>query len=122
MKQIFFIPVFAFLASCASSQTAKQFRMISYEQEPTPVQNSIGTIEGRDCSWSVLGYSLGEPTVRSAFLNASQQKREGFVPGQSGETKGEALKSLKNVSVEDDGFSAWVIGRRCVVVAGEGFR
>ncbi len=122
MKNLFLIPIFAVLGACASSQTAKQFRMISYEQEPTVQQSSIGTIEGRDCSWSVLGYSLGEPTVRSAFLNASQQKKEGFIPGQTGETKGEALKSLKNVSVEEDGFSAWIVGRRCIVVAGEGFR
>lgn len=122
MRYLFFIPIFSLLGACASSQTAKQFRMISYEQDPSIQQSSVGTIEGRDCSWSVLGYSLGDPTARSAFINASQQKREGFVPGQTGETKGEALKSLKNVSVEEDGFYAWVVGRRCIIVAGEGFR
>ncbi len=108
------------LGACASTQVAKQFRYISYEDTPTP-QKSVGNIEGRDCSWSVLGYSMGQPTVRSAFSNAVAQRTEGFIPGQSGETKGSQLKTFKNVTVEDDGFHAWVVGRTCVVVAGEGY-
>lgn len=107
-------------AGCASTQTAKQFRYIGYEASPTP-QKSAGNIEGKDCSWSVLGYSLGQPTVRSAFLNAAAQKREGFVPGQSGEMKGPPLKSARNVTVENDGFNAWVLSRSCVMVTAEGY-
>lgn len=111
----------ALFSACASTQTAKQFRYISYEDEPTVGQKSAGTIEGRDCSWSILGYSLGAPTVRSAFQNAAAQRKEGYIPGQTGETKGDKLKSMKNVSVEEDGFHAWVVGRQCVIVAGEGY-
>jgi hypothetical protein len=110
-----------FLGACASTQTAKQVRYIGYQETPGP-EKSIGTIEGKDCSWSVLGYSLGSPTVRSAFSNAANQRKEGFMPGQVGETTGSRLKAIKNVSVEDDGFNVWVLGRRCMVVVGEGFQ
>lgn len=120
-KGAFVLVLVAALQACASSQTAKQFRYISYEDEPSATQKSIGTIEGKDCSWSVMGYSLGQPTVRSAFLNAAAQRKEGYIPGQKGETAGQQLKALKNVSAENDGFSAWVVGRSCVVVAGEGY-
>lgn len=108
------------LVGCASTQTAKQFRYISYEDKPS-AQKSIGTIEGKDCSWSVLGYSMGQPNVRSAFTNAAERKKEGFIPGQSGSATGPQLKAIHNVTVENDGFSLWVVGRSCVVVTGEGY-
>jgi len=121
MKSILLLSTAAVLLNaCASSQTAKQFRYIGYEDAPSNPK-SVGTIEGRDCSWSVLGYSMGQPTVRSAFLNAAAQRKEGFIPGQTGETKGKQLKAVRNVTVENDGFNIWVAGRTCVVVTGEGY-
>lgn len=110
----------ALAVGCASTQTSKQFKYISYEEKPAATK-SIGIVEGRDCSWHIMGYSLGEPTVRSAFINAAEGKREGFVPGQSRGTSGPELKSLRNVSVENEGFNLGFAGRTCVVVAGEGY-
>ncbi len=108
------------MIGCASVQTAKQFSYISYEEKPTP-SKSIGTIEGRDCSWSIAGYSLGQPTLRSAFSNAASQSKEGYIPGQTGDKKGPSLKSVRQVTVENDGFNAWIVGRTCIIVTGEGY-
>lgn len=108
------------LSACASTQTAKQFRYISYEETPTP-QKSVGTLEGKDCAWSVLGYSLGQPNVRTAFANAAAQKGDALIPFREGEAKGPPLKSVRNVTVEDGGFNAWVASRSCVVVTAEGY-
>lgn len=109
-----------FLGACASVQTAKQFRYIDYEETPSAQRKSIGTIEGKDCSWSVFGYSMGLPDVRAAFRNAATQKESGWIPGQSGDSKGPQLKAIRNVSVEEGGFNIWVASRSCVTVTGEG--
>jgi hypothetical protein len=121
MRKCIFILAALFAVGCASSQTAKQLRYIGYEETPTP-QKSIGSIEGKDCSWHILGHSLGAPDVRNAFINAASQKSEGFIPGQSGDAKGAPLKSVRNVTVESGGFDVWVAGRSCVIVTAEGFR
>lgn len=110
------------LAGCASSQVAKDFKYVGFEDEPTP-SKAIGTVEGRDCTWSVMGYSLGaQPTVRTAFQNAADRRAGHFIPGQELEKKGAGLKSVRNVSVENDGFNAWVVGRYCVVITGGGYQ
>lgn len=110
------------LAGCASYQVAKDFKSVGFEDEPTP-SKFIGTIEGRDCTWSIMNYSLGQrPTVRTAFQNAFERKSGNFIPGQQLEQKGPGLKSIRNVSVENDGFDAWIFGRYCVVITGGGYQ
>jgi hypothetical protein len=108
------------IQGCASTQTAKELRFVGYEETPTAMK-SVGPIEGRDCAWHFLGHYLGQPTVRAAFANAATQKKEGYLPGQTGENKGSALKSVRNINVENDSWSFWVAGRSCVVVTGEGY-
>jgi hypothetical protein len=64
-----------------------------------------------------------DPTVRSAFANASNQTEDGFVPGMAKKSNAAGpLKVIKNVSVEEGGFNAYVASRRCVTVTGVGFR
>jgi len=120
LSLVFLLFAGGLVSGCASTQTAKQFRYIGYEEHPT-AQKSIGTIEGKDCAWSLLGYSLGEPSVRNAFVNAATQKADGLTPIQKAEVKGPPLKSARNVTVESDGFNFWVASRSCVVVTAEGY-
>ncbi|MNL63072.1 hypothetical protein D3C87_1871630 [compost metagenome] len=69
------------------------------------------------------GYAIGaDPSVRNAFINAANQQEGSLIPGQATKSKGSPLKVVKNISVEEGGFNAYVASRRCVIVTGAGFR
>lgn len=121
MKKL--ICLFYLLAQgCASSQIAKDFRMISLEEKPTELK-SIGPVEGKDCTWSAFGYRIGdEPNVANAFNSAAEQKEQSLVPGEKAKVHGTGLKAIKNISVENSGFGIWVVGRSCIVVKGAGYQ
>lgn len=110
------------LIACASANVAQNLSMVSFDEKASAeTLKPIGNIEGKDCTWYVLGYGIGEaPTVRSAFQNAIQQKEGSLIPGQKETSKGQALKAVKNISVENGGFNIYVASRACVVVTGVG--
>ena len=124
MKYIILLLAATQFAACASAPVAKNLNMVSFEEETqsTPAR-PIGNIEGKDCTWYVLGYGVGEaPSVRNAFASAVSQKEQSLIPGQEAKSKGEALRGVKNVSVQQSGFDAWLVRRYCMVVTGVGLQ
>lgn len=113
------------LIGCASTKVAENVKMIAFkDKEPGKVEKSLGNIEGKDCTWRILGYPLGfDPNVRNAFINTSQQKEE-KVPFQNSKKAGANgdISYLRNVSVNPSGFSAYIVGRSCINVTGVGFQ
>jgi len=107
---------------CASYQIAQDVKLLSFTAEPKAKENSYGSIEGKSCQWSVVGWPLGDrPTVRSAFENAVKGKDGGAIPftdaaGKSSQT----LSVLRNVSTQTSGMNLYVVGRYCLSVAGLG--
>ncbi|MGZ3805936.1 MAG: hypothetical protein ACXWRE_16675 [Pseudobdellovibrionaceae bacterium] len=124
MKYVIYLFLASQLAACASSSIAQKLNVVSFDEKANPADlKSIGNVEGKDCTWYVMGYGIGEdPTVRNAFYNAVNQKEMNLVPGQAAVAKGPGLKIVKNVSVENGGFNAYVANRRCMIVTGAGFQ
>ena len=110
------------LTSCASANTAQNLSMLSFDEKSKADDlKSIGNIEGKDCTWYVLGYGVGEdPSVRNAFQHAMNQSEGPLIPGQAVKVKGAGLKAVKNVSIENGGFNAYIASRRCTKVTGVG--
>lgn len=112
------------LTGCASANTAQNFSMLAFDEKAKSDDlKSIGNIEGKDCTWYVLGYGVGEdPNVRNAFEHAMNQTEGSLIPGQAAKVKGARLKGVKNVSIENGGFNAYVASRRCITVTGVGLQ
>ena len=96
--------------------------MISFSDDITKGK-SAGNVEGKDCTWMILGYWLGgQPTIDKAFMNAQNQasgmESAGFGKGD----RGNQLRYINNVSTENEGFNAGVVGKKCLVVSGVGYR
>lgn len=93
---------------CASYQVAKNVKMISFEDNVTQGQ-STGPVRGEDCQAFVLGVPIGErPTLDKAFTDARK-------------TNGN-LRYMNNVSTENTGFDAVVYAKRCIAIAGTGYK
>jgi hypothetical protein len=124
MKYVMLLLIAAELSACASATVAQKLNFVAFEDKIKVDQlTSAGTIEGKDCTWYVWGYAMGEdPTVRTAFINAANQQEGSLIPGQKMISKGAPLKVVKNISVEQSGFNAYLASRRCVIVTGAGFR
>jgi len=110
---------------CQTYQYASNVRLISFDDDLT-VGKSAGPVEGKDCVWRVLGRWLGSaPTLDSAFQRAATQKSSNIMSdtiGDTGSANGNAIRYMNDVRTEWDGFDAWVIGQRCLVVKGKGYR
>lgn len=124
MKYIVLLFFASQLAACASSSVAEKLNFVSFDDQVKPeTLTSAGSIEGKDCTWYVWGYAIGaDPSVRNAFINAANQQEGSLIPGQAMKSKGSPLKVVKNISVEEGGFNAYIASRRCVIVTGAGFR
>jgi len=126
MKKMIMLCFLPLLGACASSSVSQKLTFVSFEEKPKPQElTSVGSIEGRTCTWALLGYELGlAPSVRDAFTNAVHQKEEGMLPTEQAKSKGTggSLKMVRNVAVEEGGFNAWVLSRRCITVTGVGYR
>lgn len=114
-----------FLQGCASYKYAQKVKMISFDDN-LKKGKSVGPIRGEDCTWKFLGYDLGgAPTVDKAFINAkdraSSLESAGF--GALSSSKGEKpmIRYVNNVSTENTGFNAVVIGKNCITVTGNGY-
>ncbi len=93
---------------CASYQVAKNVKMISFDDNVTQGQSS-GPVRGEDCQALVLGYPIGErPTLDKAFADARKSNGN--------------LRYMNNVSTENTGFNAVVYAKRCIAIAGTGYK
>lgn len=112
------------LAACASYNIAKNLNFVSFDENAkSDSLKSIGPVDGKDCTWYVAGYAIGEdPTVRKAFASAAAQEEGSLIPGQQSTKKGDSLKVVKNIAVESGGFNLWLVSRQCMIVTGAGFR
>ena len=124
MKYLVYLLLASQLVACASASISQKLSTVAFEDKVDPANlKSIGNIEGKDCTWYVMGYAVGEdPTVRNAFSNAVNQRESNLIPGQTKAAKGPGLKVVKNVSVEEGGFNAYIATRRCMIVTGAGFQ
>lgn len=115
-----------FLTGCATYHTAERVKMVSFTGDLKQGQ-AAGPIRGEDCTWSILGYQMGGiPTVDRAFINAMNQAGAiesagfGVLAGKS--SRGDKIRYVNNVSTKNEGFSAVVFGKQCIVVTGIGYR
>jgi hypothetical protein len=112
------------LLGCATANVSKNLKMVAFD-EKVDADNlkSVGNVEGKDCTWYVFGYGVGlAPDARSAFQSAANQTEQSLIPGQETKAKGPGLKMVRNVSVQDGGFNAWLLRRSCIIVTGVGFQ
>jgi len=112
------------MGGCASYQHAQNVKMISFSDDLSKGQ-SAGQIEGEDCTWQIFGYQLGdEPTISKAFMNTQNQAdmlgSAGLKVGKSNQQK--AIRYMNNVSTENGGFDAKIIGKKCLIVKGAGYK
>ncbi len=112
-------------SGCASYPYSKNVKMVSFEEE-VEKGKSVGPIRGQDCTWSILGYQMGgDPTLDKAFANARSQADSGILStikaDSSALRNGSAVRYINNVSTENDGFNAYVVGKKCLVVKGTGY-
>lgn len=124
MRKFFLLALLSQLVACASVNVAQNFSMIAFDEKATAESlKPVGNVEGKDCTWYVLGYAIGEaPTVRTAFSNAVNQQEGSLIPGQKAIVKGAPLKVVKNVSVDTGGFNAYLARRSCLIVTAVGFQ
>lgn len=124
MKYILILIAMTQIVGCASASISQKLSFVSFEDKiKTTDLKSSGSIEGTDCTWYVGGYAIGmDPSVRNAFKNAAMQTEDSLIPGQEKKKKGDALKVIKNISVESGGFNAWIASRRCITVTGAGYQ
>jgi hypothetical protein len=112
------------LGGCASYQYAQNVKLISFDEGAKKGQ-AVGNIRGEDCTWNVFGYQMGGlPTVDRAFINAKNQARGVEAAGldSSGKSRGLGIRYVNNVTTENDGFNAFIVGKQCIVVKGSGYR
>lgn len=115
-----------FLSGCATYNYANRVKMVAFDDDLSKGK-SAGPIRGEDCTWRVLGYSLGgAPTLDRAFINAKNQagaaESAGFADVAGKKGRGQALRYVNNVSTKNEGFDAVVVGKQCIVVTGIGHR
>lgn len=114
-----------FSVGCASYDYAQNVKLISFTHDITKGQ-SIGNIRGEDCTMIFLGYYLGGfPTVDRAFINARSQANSIHAAGFDFKNEGRGTASLKyvtNVTTQQEGFNAFVVGKTCLVVTGVGYQ
>lgn len=112
------------MSGCATYQHAHNVKLMSFDDN-LEKGTSVGPIRGEDCTWRFLGYQLGGlPTLDRAFINARNQagalESAGFSKTESNKASG--LRYVQNVSTENDGFDAVIVGKTCLVVKGTGYR
>jgi hypothetical protein len=128
MKQILvtlFLVMVLLLGGCATYQYSKNVKLISFEDDVSKGK-SVGPIRGEDCVWHILGYSLGgTPTLDKAFASARTQSKSGIASSfstSSNTMDDKVIRYINNVSTDYDGFDAVVVGKKCLVVKGLGYR
>lgn len=124
MKAYLGLVLVILLTGCATYQYAHNVKLISFD-DSAKKGHSIGNIRGEDCTWSVFGYQMGGlPTVDRAFINARNQAGAFESAGieNGAKSRGDSVRYVNNVTTENDGFDAFVVGKQCIVVTGVGYR
>lgn len=111
------------LVACAQYPYAAKLKMVSFDNNLAQ-GTSVGNIRGEDCTWTVMGQQLGgNPTIDKAFINAKNQagawEAAGFTDGKA---KSQGIRYVNNVTTTNEGFNAMVVGKKCLVVTGVGYR
>jgi hypothetical protein len=109
---------------CTTYPVAQGVKMVSFEDNVVKGK-SVGPITGEDCVWSVMGYKLGgRPTLDKAMAHARTQSGGGVLDSFKSDkntTGANTIRYINNVSTENDGFNAGVVGKECLVVKGVGY-
>lgn len=112
-------------SSCTHYPIAQDVKMVSFDDDVSKGKG-IGPITGEDCVWSVVGYRFGgRPTLDRAMANARTQSGGGITDAfkNSKDTLNtNTVRYMTNVSTENDGFNAVIVGKECLVVKGTGYR
>lgn len=122
---------FAYLFTACSSVKyvdMKHIRMIGGNASPHKTENS-GGIQGKDCSWTILGNSLGSaPSVQGALNSALKNENENldvmklFSPSSTSKAmEVNQVQLITNLTVENSGFNFYILGERCVNIQGIGY-
>jgi len=113
------------MVGCTSYPIAQNVKMVSFDDNVAK-GTSVGPIRGEDCIWSIMGYKLGGfPTLDKAMANARTQSGGGVLDtfkSSKDTMNGNALRYINNVSTQNDGFNAVVVGKECLVVKGNGYK
>lgn len=114
------------LSGCATYNYAEKIQTVAFTDNVSKGE-SVGNIRGEDCTWMVLGHQLGgAPTLDRAFINAKNQasavESAGFGSMNSNAGRGERIRYVNNVNTRNEGFDAVVVGKRCIVVSGVGYK
>lgn len=114
--------VSALFGGCTSYTYAKNFKLMSYDNN-VQTGNAVGPVRGADCTWSLLGYALGgEPTLDRAVTNARTRTGENALDATKEADESKALRYMNNVTTEWDGFNAVIVGKKCLIVKGTGYK
>jgi hypothetical protein len=116
-------------AGCAPEmhyKVAKDIAFVSFD-ENVAKGATVGPMRGGDCTWFVLGHTMGsEPTLDRALLNARQGRGESVNDAVNGgmgtATAGANLRYMTDVSTDHDGFNAGFFGKRCLIVKATGYK
>lgn len=97
-----------FLAGCATYPYADNVKMIGFSDEAKKGK-TIGSVEGQDCQWIILGYPLSEtPRLDRAMRTVRKENN---------------VKYLNKVSARNSGFNAGnLFAKNCITVTGVGYR
>lgn len=109
---------------CATYNYAQNVKTIGFSDD-LKKGTSVGSINGADCTWQILGYQLGGlPTVDKAFAHAQHGTDGSSLKGSltTGQASNGGLRYVNNVSTKNDGFDAVLFGKTCIVVTGVGYK
>lgn len=114
------------LTSCATYNYAQKVKTISFD-ENIAKGKAVGPIRGEDCTWKVFGRELGgSPTIDRAFINAKSQAgaltAAGFGVFDKQADASKEIRYINNATTMNEGFDAYIVGKRCLVVTGVGYR
>ncbi|NQZ01025.1 MAG: hypothetical protein HRT45_10215 [Bdellovibrionales bacterium] len=96
-----------FLVGCATYPYANNVKMIGFSDEAKKGK-TIGSVEGQDCQWVILGYPLSEPPRLDRAMRSVRDDNN--------------VKYVNKVSSKNDGFDAIVAQKNCVTITGVGYR
>ena len=94
------------MTGCATYRYARDVKMVSFDDDCTKGK-SVGPIRGEDCTWTVLGYEFGKPTLDKAVDNAKTANQ---------------VRYVNHLSTENDGFNVGFLKKDCIVIKGGGYK
>jgi hypothetical protein len=97
-----------FVGGCATYPYADNVKMIGFSDNAKK-GSSIGSVEGQDCQWIVLGYPLSEPPRLDRAMRSVRDDNN--------------IRYMNKVSSRNSGFNAaGLFAKNCLTVTGVGYR